>query len=62
MKITLAQLRSIIKEAIKAQLTDEESVMPGKPVYDEPTVTSKDASKIGDEIWFEEKIAEDIDE
>jgi hypothetical protein len=62
MKITLTQLRSIIKEAIKLQLTDEESVVPGKPFYDDPTVSPEDASKIGDGIWFEEKLEEDIDE
>jgi len=51
MKLTVSQLRRLIREAVKAHLTDEEAVIPGKPVYDDPKISQKDAAKLGDGAW-----------
>lgn len=51
MKLTVAQLRTLIREAVKSHLTDEEAVIPGRPVYDEPNISQKDAAKLGDGAW-----------
>jgi hypothetical protein len=51
MKITLSQLRSLIREAVKKSIEDEEAVIPGRPMYDNPNVSAKSAQKIGDGGW-----------
>ena len=51
MKITLSQLRSLIREAVKKSIEDEEAVIPGRPMYDEPHVSAKSAQKLGDGGW-----------
>lgn len=51
MKLTIAELKQIIREAVEAHLTDEEAVVPGRPVYDDPEISPEDAAKLGDGAW-----------
>ena len=65
MKITVSQLRTIIREAVKRAMTDEEAVVPGHPPYgDYPTVSDKrEAQHLGDGIWAGGYLdEEDLDE
>ena len=59
MKITLSQLRRIIQETVKFATTDEETVMPGDPVYDDPTVSLSTAQNLGDGGWPGGRLEED---
>lgn len=51
MKLTIAELKRIIREAVAPHLTDEEAVVPGRPIYDDPEISSEDATKLGDGGW-----------
>ena len=51
MKLTIAELKQIIREAVEAHLTDEEAVVPGRPVYNDPEISPEDAAKLGDGAW-----------
>jgi hypothetical protein len=51
MKLTVSQLRRLIREAVTAHLTDEEAVVPGRPVYDDPKISPEDAAKLGYGAW-----------
>ena len=63
MKLTIAELKQIIREAVKAHLTDEEAVVPGLPVYDDPEISPEDAAKLGYGAWPGGRLdEEDLDE
>lgn len=49
MKLTIAELKQIIREAVEAHLTDEEAVVPGR--LDDPEISPEDAAKLGDGAW-----------
>jgi len=58
MKLTVAQLRRLIREAVKAHIEDEASFPPGRWEADGP-LSPKEAEKLGAGVWLDE---EDLDE
>jgi len=62
MKITMSQLRRLIREAVSAHLQDEGDV-PGQPRYKhgEP-LDPKDLDRLGPGIWGHELSEDDLEE
>ena len=50
MKLTIAQLRRLIREAVKAHIEDEASFPPGRWEADGPLSPEK-AGKLGPGVW-----------